>query len=146
MINEKAYFIFFQKRIDIVFDTSDSRVVKIFTKRHDHDANTRLYQLKASDKLESPFHKFVHSNRAALASCVRQCWCEPDLIKLIPLGCLLVVGGPEKTAVKLENGVPPYCEDLLESNHVEADTRMMLHMNVVKIDGEQKAVIIQSSE
>jgi hypothetical protein len=121
-------------------------MMKMFTKRHAHDVNTCRYQLKGSDKLESPFSTFVHSNRAALASCVRQCWCEPDLIKIIPSGRLLVVGGPEKTAVKLENNLLPFSEDLLESNHVEADTRMMLHMNIVKIDGEQKTVIIQSSE
>ena len=118
----------------------------MFTKRHGHDVNTCRYQLKGSDKLDSQFHAFVHSNRAALASCVRQCWCEPDLIKIIPPGCVFVVGGPEKTAVKIENGLLPVVEDLLESNHVEADTRMLLHMNIVNIDGEQKKVIVQSSE
>lgn len=118
----------------------------MFTKRHAHDVNACRYQLKGSDKLESPFRTFVHSNRAAVASCVRQCWCESALIQLIPPGCLLVIGGPEETAVKLENGSSPLCEDLLESNHIEADTRMMLHMHVVKIDAEQKTVIIQSSE
>ena len=118
----------------------------MFTKRHKHDASTCRYQLKGSDKLESTFNTFVHSNRAAVASCVRQCWCEPALIKIIPSGCVLIVGGPEKTAVKLENGLSPCYEDLLESNHVEADTRMMLHMNIVSIDGEQKTVVIQSTE
>ena len=118
----------------------------MFTKRHAHDANTCRYQLKGSDKLESPFTTFVHSNRAALALCVRQCWCEPDLIKIIPLDRLLVIGGPEKTAVKIENNLLPVYEDLLESNHIEADTRMMLHMNIIKIDGEQNIVVIQSSE
>ena len=118
----------------------------MFTKRHGHDVNTCRYQLKGSDKLESPFNTFVRSNRATLASCVRQCWCEPALIKIIPSGCLLVVGGPEKTAVKLENGSISFCEDLLESNHVEADTRMMLHINIVKADGEQNTVVIQSSQ
>ena len=118
----------------------------MFTKRHDNDANVCGYQLKASDKLELPFSTFVHSNRAAVALCVRQCWCQPSSIKLLPVGCLLVVGGPDVTTIKLENDSPPICEDMLESNHVEADTRMMLHMNAIKIDGEQKTVIIQSSE
>ena len=118
----------------------------MFTERHEHDVNKCSYQLKGSDKLQSPFNTFVHSNRAALASCVRKCWCEPGLINIIPPGCLFVVGGPEESAVKLEYGLPPLCEDLLESNHVEADTRMMLHMNVVKIDNEQNTVVIQSSE
>lgn len=118
----------------------------MFTKRHEHDVNLSRYQLKGSDKLEWPFSAFVHSNRAALASCVRECWCESSLIDVIPPNCLLVVGGPGKTAIKLQNGSLPIDEDLLESNHIEADTRMMLHMNVVKIDNEQDTVIIQSSE
>lgn len=130
----------------MVFDSRESKAVKMFTKRHEHDVNLCRYQLKGSDKLESPFSTFVHSNRAALASCIRQCWCEPSLIDIIPPNCLLVIGGPEKTAIKLQNGSVPVDEDLLESNHIEADTRMMLHMNVVRIDHEQDTVIIQSSE
>ena len=118
----------------------------MFTKRHDNDANVCGYELKASDKLEAPFSTFVHSNRAALASCVRRCWCDESSIKMLPVGCLFVVGGPDHTAIKLENGLLPMCEDMLESNHIEADTRMILHMNVIKIDGEQNTVIIQSSE
>jgi hypothetical protein len=129
-----------------VFDGAGSKAVKMFTTRHEHDANVCGYQLKGSDKLESPFAAFVHSNRAALASCVRQCWCEPSSIKLLPFGCLLVVGGPDTSAIKLKNGSSPVREDLLESNHVEADTRMMLHMNVIKIEGEQNTVVIQSNE
>jgi hypothetical protein len=81
-----------------------------------------------------------------LASCVRQCWCDAASINALPVGCLLVVGGPDTTAVKVENGSPPIVEDMLESNHVEADTRIMLHMNVVKIDGQQKICIVQSTE
>jgi hypothetical protein len=136
----------FQKRIDVVFDTGGSKTVKMFIRRHEKDTNVCGYQLKGSDKLESPFAAFVHSNRAALASCVRQCWCDATLINTLPVGYLLVVGGPDTTAVKLENGSPPMVEDMLESNHVEADTRMMLHMNVVKIDGQQKVCIVQSTE
>jgi hypothetical protein len=118
----------------------------MFTKRHENDADVCGYQLKGSDKLQSPFNTFVHSNRAALASCVRQCWCESTSIKMLPVGCLLVVGGPDKTAIKLENGSMPVPDDMLESNHVEADTRMMLHMNIIKIDGQENTVIIQSTE
>lgn len=118
----------------------------MFTTRHAHDVNISRYQLKGSDKLESPFSAFVHSNRASLAACVRDCWCEPALIDMIPPGCVLVIGGPEKTAIKLENGLLPADEDSLESNHLEADTRMMLHMNILALGGEQKTVVIQSSE
>jgi hypothetical protein len=81
-----------------------------------------------------------------LAACVRQYWSEPSSIKLLPVGCLLVVGGPNTSAVTLKNGSSPAREDLLESNHVEADTRMMLHMKDIKIEGEQSTVIIQSNE
>ena len=120
--------------------------MKKFIKRHHRDSTTIHYQLRPSDKLESPFSDFVHSNRAALSACVRECWCDPFLINKLPYGRLLVIGGPDKSAVKLQHGSLPICEDLLESNHVEADTRMMLHMNLVKIDDQQKRVIIQSNE
>ena len=129
-----------------MFDTGESKTVKMFIRRHEKDSNVCGYQLKASDKLESPFAAFVHSNRAALASCVRQCWCEATSIRMLPVECLLVIGGPDKSAVKLQNGSAPMVEDLLESNHVEADTRMMLHMNVVMIDDQQKMCIVQSTE
>jgi len=136
----------FQTRIDIVFDAGGSKLVKMFIKRHENDVDVCGYQLKGSDKIESPFNTFVHSNRAALAACVRQCWSEPTSINMLPVGCILVVGGPDKTAIKLENGSMPVYDDMLESNHVEADTRMMLHMNVIKIDGQHNTVIIQSTE
>ena len=120
--------------------------MKMFTKRHDSDAISNVYHLKGSDKLETPFSKFVHSHRAALAACIRDCWSEQSLINLLPMDRLLVVVGPDEKAIKLEKGVLPISEDLLESNHIEADTRMMLHMYVVKIDGLQNMVTVQSVE
>ena len=111
-------------------------MVKMFIKRHENDVDVGGYQLKGSDQLDSPFSTFVHSNRATLASCVRECWCQPTSIRKLPVGCILVVGGPDKTTIKLENGSMPVPEDMLESNHVEADTRMMLHMKIIKVDGQ----------
>lgn len=120
--------------------------MKMFTKRHENDFNNEVYQLQGSDKLQLPFSSFVHSNRAALALCVRQCWCEQSMLDLIPSGCLLVIGGPDKSAIRLKKGWSPICEQSLESNHVEADTRMLLHLNAIKSDGQHNTVIIQSNE
>ena len=58
----------------------------------------------------------------------------------------MLVGGPDHTAAKLENGSAPIYEDMLESNHIEAATRMVLHVNAIKTHGEQNTAINQSSE
>ena len=120
--------------------------MKMFTRRHENDYDNKGYQLQGSDKLQTPFSSFVHSNRAAVALCVRQCWSEQSALDLIPSGCVLVVSGPNESAMKLQKGAPPTYENLLESNHVEADTRMLLHLNAIKTDGQHNTVIIQSNE
>jgi hypothetical protein len=69
-----------------VFDTANSKTVKQFITRHQFDVEKRTYQLNGNDRLESPFSKFVHSNRAALAQCVRDCWMDTNLIQCLPTG------------------------------------------------------------
>jgi hypothetical protein len=96
----------------------------MFIKRQKNDAETCTYQLKGNDKLETPFFKFVHSNRAALAACVKEYWTEPTLIQCLPKDHLLVVGGPDSAAVKLQNGLMPVFNYLLDSSQIEADTRI----------------------
>jgi hypothetical protein len=102
--------------------------------------------IKRSDKLETPFSKFVHSNRAALVACLKECWMEQDLVQRLPKVRLLVVGGPDSTAIKLQNGLVPVPDYLLDSSHIEADTRIMLHTNMISLDQQQKSIIIQATE
>ncbi|CAF3490847.1 unnamed protein product [Rotaria sordida] len=113
---------------------------------HGRNNDNTIYQLRGDDRLQLSFRQFVHCNRVALAKCIRQCWMEPDLIKYLPLGRLLVVGGPDTTAVKLQNGQAPQVDYLLESNHSESRTRLLLHTNIISLDQLQKTVIIDTTD
>jgi hypothetical protein len=118
----------------------------MFTKGHENDLDKVIYHLKPNDKLEFPFSKFINSNRAALATCVKECWMQTNLIERLPKGRLLVVGGPDSTAIKLQNGSAPIPDYILESTHIEADTRIMLHVNGISLDQQHKIVFIQTAK
>ncbi|CAF1472172.1 unnamed protein product [Rotaria sordida] len=133
-------------RIDVVFDTVESNTLKQSIKIHGRNNNNSIYHLRGDDRLQLPFRKFVHCHRVVLAKCIRQCWMEPDLIKYLPLGRLLVIGGPDTTAVKLQNGQAPQVDYLLESNHTESRTRLLLHTNIISLDQLQKTVIIDTTD
>ncbi|CAF4064432.1 unnamed protein product [Rotaria sp. Silwood2] len=133
-------------RIDVVFDSIESKTIKMFTKRYENDAEKCVYHLKGDDRLESPFSKFVHSNRASLAACVKECWMEPRLTKLLPKGRLLVVGGPDDSTIKLQNDSVPIPDYILESTQVEVATRLILHTNIISLDQQQNSVLIQSPD
>ncbi|CAF1137322.1 unnamed protein product [Didymodactylos carnosus] len=124
-------------RIDIIFDSAKSRSVKSFTKRHGNDDNSQeKYDLKIDDILETRYHHFVHKNRAALAQRLRDCWCQPTLFELIPNNKIVVVAGPDTEAVALKKNKMPLTKELLESEHVEADTRLFLHVYDIRADEE----------
>ena len=129
-----------------MFDTSNSKRVKQFIRRHQHDVQKNTYQLKGNDLLQSLYSKFLHSNRAALAQCVRHCWMDRNLIERLPVARLLVIAGPDSTAVKLQNGHVPELDYLLESNHTEADTRILLNVNTISLDQCQKTAFIKATE
>jgi hypothetical protein len=145
-------------RIDIVFDSDRSKTDKSFIKRHGHENKTQKqqYALKQSDVLDpSHFHEFVHSNRTKLAAVVRCCWSKTELADLLPNAKRLVIAGPQDEAVLLMNSnssstMTSYevlCT--LESNHVEADTRLFLHIYDIQMDddkGRFDGIIIQSSD
>ncbi|CAF1484646.1 unnamed protein product, partial [Didymodactylos carnosus] len=133
------------ERIDIVFDSSESKNVKAYIKRHGNDIEANNYDLQIDDRLETSYHHFVHNNRAILADRVRECWCEPALVELLPENKILVAAGPTETAFILKKNSQPVRDYLLESNHIEADTRMLLHAKVLAID-EYKNVVIQASD
>ena len=135
-----------QHRVDIVFAGSESDKAKQFVKRYENETGKRAYNLKGDDKLESPFAKFVQSNRCALATAVKQCWMERSLIDRLPTDRLLVVGGPDLTGIKLQKGLDPTPDYILESTQVETNTRMMLHANAISVDQQHKAVFVQTSE
>ncbi|CAF3604585.1 unnamed protein product [Rotaria sp. Silwood1] len=133
-------------RVDIVFDTLEAKQIKKFIKRHVNNTEKSSYKLKADDKLESPFTKFVCSNQAALDACIKECWIEPALIKFLPEARLLIISGPDEIAVTLQYGSLPISEHVLVSTQIESDTRMILHTNAISIDKQHKTVIIQSSK
>ncbi|CAF3953138.1 unnamed protein product, partial [Rotaria sp. Silwood1] len=133
-------------RIDVVFDEVESNILKRLIKVHGRNNDNTMYQLRGDDRLQLPFRQFAHCNRVVLAKCIRQCWMESDLIKYLPLGRLLVVGGPDTTAVKLQNGQAPQVDYLLESNHSESRTRLLLHTNIISLDQLQKTVIIDTTD
>ncbi|CAF1309847.1 unnamed protein product, partial [Didymodactylos carnosus] len=137
------------QRIDIVFDSSDSKAVKAFTKRHANNKSNNKYDLKKDDRLATKYceyHDFVHQNRAILAKCVLECWQEPALVNLLPERTVLVVAGPAVEAVRLQKNLPPETVDELEANHVEADTRMMLHIQAIQSTYIFNKVVIQASD
>ncbi|CAF1065604.1 unnamed protein product [Adineta ricciae] len=142
-------------RIDIVFDSDRSKNIKSFTKRHGYDSKiSQEYDLKENDILDSSkFHEFVHSNRAKLASAVRSCWSQNVLTDLLPLNKHLIIAGPQQTTIRLINNKFSQSMQsvetlvILESDHVEADTRIFLHVYDVELDndkGKFNGIVIQS--
>lgn len=142
-------------RIDIVFDSDRSKNAKSFIKRHGQsDSRADQYDLKPTDVLDcSNFHRFVHSHRAKLAKIVRLCWSQDELIDLLPMNKCFIVAGPQDESIKLLNknqsGAVSRCEiiETLESNHVEADTRLFLHVYDVQTDdehGKYSGIVVQS--
>ena len=126
-------------RVDVVFDSSSSKEVKQFIERHTSDGKYSDYDLKEGDILHASFHKFVHSNRAELARVVRKCWSKQG--SRLPSGKVLTIAGPDKSAEKIEQGNASVDDYILECNHVEADTRMLLHANVLLVDDYPHVVI-----
>ena len=145
-------------RIDIIFDSHKSKQIKSFTKCHpsqnkQHDE----YNLTVTDILDSAkFQRFVHTNRSKLASVIRRCWSEDQMIDLLSVGKPLIIVGPENKAIKLtkRNALLSSCSCNvvldLECDHVEADTRLFLHVYDVQVgDHNQKSftsVVIQSND
>ncbi|CAF0895346.1 unnamed protein product [Didymodactylos carnosus] len=137
--------VYLNDRIDIVFDTAGSKKENAFIKRHGTGSEINNYDLKSDDVLETKYHRFLHNNRATLAERIREIWCEPAVVQLLLEDKILVAAGPRETAVTLKKNLSPQLDHKLYSNHVEADTRIMLHVNVLAID-EFKRVIIQASD
>ncbi|CAF4125635.1 unnamed protein product, partial [Rotaria sordida] len=132
-------------RVDVVFDSSESKEIKNFIKRYENYTDKSSYKLKPDDKLEYSFTKFIRTNQGALATCIKECWMEPEVIKFLPEARLLIISGPDEIAVTLQYGSLPISEHILESTQIESDTRMILHTNAISIDEQHNTVIIQSS-
>ena len=129
----------------MVFYT-DKQKLQQFSKTRAHRREKNNYQLRGDDKIETPFKKFVQSNMVAIARCIRTCWMEYELIQRLPPGRLLVVGGPDLSAVKLNKGNAPKPDYLLESNQEQFCTRILLHANSISLDQYQKKVFISTVE
>jgi hypothetical protein len=116
-------------------------MVKAFTSRHDLEKTYAHYDLKCDDILDSTYQNLVRSNRATVAARIRECWSNQICIQLIPDGKKLVIGGPDETSVVLQKDEEPQEDYLLLSNHIEADTRMLLHAQAISFDNIRSIVI-----
>ncbi|CAF4865364.1 unnamed protein product [Rotaria sp. Silwood1] len=120
-------------RIDIIFDSPKSRDLKAFTNRYTNRSNvqSKYNHIMRNSILPTgkAFQNFVTSNRAIFAASVIESWKETEATNLISSGCVLIVAGPDEKAFKLEKDKQP--EDLieLESNQIEADSRIILHID-----------------
>ena len=112
---------------------------------HQNHAKKSICPLTGGDKIELPFSKFVHTDGTALVAAIKECWMQSKSIERLPKGGVLVVGGPDYTTIKLQNGSLPAPDDVLESTYIHAVTRLLLHTNGISIDQEQNVVLIQSS-
>jgi hypothetical protein len=120
-------------RIDIIFDSSKSRDLKAFINRHGDKKTTqqKYNRIPRNSILQSgkAYQNFVVSNRARLAAAIVECWKEINVIEKLPLGSIFVVAGPHETTTKLERNKQPMDIIELESNQIEADSRIILHIN-----------------
>ena len=120
-------------RVDLVFDASESQQLKSFTHRHGNKNIVHLKYDKLPKNSQLPtgkaYQSFVVTNRARLASVIIECWQETYVIQKLPAGVVLVLAGPTETAIKLEKDQQPVEIFELECNHVEADSRLILHID-----------------
>ncbi|CAF2112167.1 unnamed protein product [Rotaria magnacalcarata] len=134
------------RRADVVFDSAESKTNKMFIKRYENDANKCVYRLKGDDKLQYSFSNFFQANRATLAACMKECWMRLKSIDRLPKGLLLVVGDSDEETIKLQKGYAPTTDYTVESTQTEATRHLILHINAIILDQEQKSVLIESHD
>ncbi|CAM4781219.1 unnamed protein product [Rotaria magnacalcarata] len=135
-----------RERVDVVFDLIEIKASQRFLKINDHGDTRNNYQLRGNDRIETPFRKFLQSNQIALATCIRNCWMEPELIQHLPPNRLLIVGGPDPTVIRLKKYHTSEPDYLLESYHAQLYTRIFLHASGISIDECQNKVIINTND
>ncbi|CAF1007322.1 unnamed protein product, partial [Didymodactylos carnosus] len=121
--------------------------MKMFTNRHGNDIHKIKYDFTRDSKL--PTGKMYDDllrggNRANLAAAIVKCWSEQTLVECLPDNKSLVVGGPDKNAITLKKNSPASYLIELESNQVEADTRMMLHINQMMGNNDYDSIVVKS--
>ncbi|CAF1502366.1 unnamed protein product [Adineta steineri] len=132
-------------RIDIVFDSYNSKNEKCFISRHANYKQLPTYDLKCDDVLESNYHQMLHNNRAMIAARIRECWCSDNSINMLPDGKVFVIAGPNDTAVILKKHQKPVEDYLLQCNHIEADTRVFLHCQAISYENIN-SIMLQASD
>ena len=115
--------------------------MKITIQQHKNRTQKSIYHLKGGEKKEFPFSKFVHANGTVLAAAIKECWMEPMSMERLPKDRVLVVGGPDYTTIKLQNGSVLVLDYIVESTHIHADTRLLLHVTSIRIDQEIKCCV-----
>jgi hypothetical protein len=98
-------------RVDLIFDSSESQQLKLFTHRHGNKnpVSPKYDKIPRNSQLPTgkAYHNFVVSNRARLAATIVECWKDPQVIQKVPFGSVLVVAGSGEVAIKLEKDQQP---------------------------------------
>lgn len=128
-----------------MFDSYNSKNEKSFISRHVNHKQLPTYDLKCDDVLESDYHQILHNSRAMIAARIRECWCSDSSIDMLPDGKVFVIAGPNETAVILKKHHKPVEDYLLQSNHIEADTRIFLHCQAISYENIN-SIMLQASD
>ncbi|CAF4699952.1 unnamed protein product [Rotaria socialis] len=122
----------------------DKNIRNLLT-RH-HRADVVFDSAESDDKLQYSFSNFFQANRATLAACMKECWMRLKSIDLLPKGLFLVVGDSDEETIKLQKGYAPTTDYTVESTQTEATRHLILHINAIILDQEQKSVLIESHD
>ncbi|CAF1281095.1 unnamed protein product, partial [Didymodactylos carnosus] len=132
-------------RIDVIFDSPKSKQIKAFIQRHGITTVKAPYSMNENSILEvgEEYNKLLRSSRAVVAKAVRDSWLK--LYDKLPKNKYLVVAGPdEQVFVLTKENVG--LDDNLRSNHIEADTRIFLHIKNISSFQNFMQVIIQATD
>jgi hypothetical protein len=80
-----------------------------------------------------------------IATRIRECWCSDNSIDMLPDGKVFVIAGPNETAVMLKKHHKPVEDYFLQSNHIEADTRIFIHCQAISYENIN-SIMLQASD
>ncbi|CAF1303505.1 unnamed protein product [Didymodactylos carnosus] len=132
-------------RIDIIFDSGDSKQLKQFIERHSTRTTATQYSMNEDSILcvGEDYNKLLRSNRSVVARAVRDSWLK--LYPKLPNGKTMFVAGPDEKTYLLINSDCVIVDDLT-SNHIEADTRIFLHIKHISHFENITQVIVQATD
>ncbi|CAF1012325.1 unnamed protein product [Didymodactylos carnosus] len=130
-------------RIDIIFDSANSKQLKRFIERH--SSHSVQYNMNKDSILPigEEYNKLLQSNRAVVARAVRDSWLK--LSSKIPEDNYMLVAGPDEKVYLLTANMCAMVNELT-SNHIEADTRIFLHVKHISSFNNFVQVVILASD